>query len=160
MDPKCFLESPTSRTYAKLLEAGTPLVPFVDLAADYDGLGVRWGIGNKMKTWQDCEDNCRKFRPTGGGGPFRGLACNVWTWCSRKVCFEPDAHSHSFGDCWLKFSENPESPEVNMRTPGMKPSFMRRHRKQMADGCPWVSGALLPPGVKMTNGTWGPRSYW
>ena len=37
MDPKCFLESPTSRTYAKLLEAGTPLVPFVDLAADYDG---------------------------------------------------------------------------------------------------------------------------
>ena len=67
----------------------------------------------------------------------------------------------------LQFQELPEAPEVNMRTPSasatsgpMKPSFMRRHKKQMASGCPWVSGALLLPGVSMTNGTWGPRAYW
>ena len=161
VDPKCFLNSPTARTFGKLLSAGTPLVAFADQAADYDGLGVRWGIGNKKATWQECESSCRDFQPAGGGGgPFKGLPCNVWTWCSRKVCFEPDAHSHSFGDCWLKFTETPESPEVNMRTPGMLSSFMRRHKKQMAEGCPWVSGALLPPGVNMTNGTWGPRAFW
>jgi len=42
----------------------------------------------------------------------------------------------------------------------MRPSFLRRHKRAMADGCPWVSGVLLPPGVAMTNGTWGPRAYW
>ena len=29
-----------------------------------------------------------------------------------------------------------------------------------ADGVPWVSGALLLPGVARTNGTWGPRAFW
>ena len=141
VDPKCFQNSPTATLYARLLADGTPLVGSVDLAADYDGLGVKWGIGHKKQTWKECEDACRTFRPSArGGGPFGQLACNIWTWCSRKVCFEPDAHSHSFGDCWLKFSELPESPEVNMRTPNMKPSFMRRHKTQMVDGCSWVSG--------------------
>ena len=63
------------------------------------------------------------------------------------------------GSCWLKFSENPEAPEVNMRHP-MRPAFLRRHRAQMADGVPWVSGALLAPGTPFTNGTWGPRAFW
>lgn len=84
----------------------------------------------------------------------------MWTWCSRPKCFEPDAHSHSFGDCWLKFSELPELPEVNQRSLGMRPSFLRRHKAEMAGGCSWVSGALLPAGVAMTNGTWGPRAFW
>ena len=156
VDPKCMAASPTSVRYRQLLAAGTPLVGFSEQAADYDGLGVRWGIGHKKQTWQECEQACRDFSARGGGGPFVGLPCNVWTWCSRKVCWEPDAHSHSFGDCWLKFQEEPEAPEVNMRTPHMRPAFMQRHRTAMAGGCPWVSGALLPPGVPFTNGTWGP----
>ena len=137
--------SPTALRYAKALAAGTPLVGFTDLAADYDGLGVRWGIGHKKERWEDCEEACRAFnRGALRGGPFRGLPCNTWTWCSQKVrtcvqcmqvcmrllvqtkhvatrtqlqvhaifllppqptlqvCFEPDAHSHSLGDCWLK----------------------------------------------------------
>ena len=83
----------------------------------------------------------------------------MWTWCAQPKCFEPDAHTHSFGDCWLKFSELPESPEVNMRTPMLR-TYMQRHRKEMAAGFPWVSGVLLPEGVELTNGTWGPRAYW
>jgi hypothetical protein len=59
----------------------------------------------------------------------------------------------------LKFSEQPESPEVNMRMPMPKP-YMRRHKRDMADGVPWVSGVLLAPGTKLTNGTWGPRAFW
>lgn len=47
-----------------------------------------------------------------------------------------------------------------MRTPGMRPAFMQRHRNQMVDGVTWFSGALLAPGVRFTNGTWGPRAFW
>jgi hypothetical protein len=163
VDPACFDNSPTARRYAQTLqgsaEASHKLVAFSEQAADYDGLGVRWGIGHKKQRWQDCEQACRDHRPSARGGPYSKLPCNVWTWCSRKVCFEPDAHSHSFGDCWLKFSELPEAPEVNMREP-MRRAFLRRHRKEMADGVPWVSGALLLPGTAFTNGTWGPRAYW
>jgi len=45
-------------------------------------------------------------------GPFSRLPCNVFAWCSQQTCFEPDVHTHSFGDCWLKFSEGPLNPEV------------------------------------------------
>ena len=160
VDPACVARSPTALRYKQLQESGTPLVAYHELHADYDGLGVRWGIGHKKARWEDCEASCREFRPSArGGGPFGGLPCNVWTWCSQPVCFEPDAHKHSFGDCWHKFTELPEAPEVNMRHP-MRASFMQRHRNQMKDGVTWHSGALLPPGVKWTNGTWGPRAYW
>ena len=132
----------------------------MERAADYDGLGVRWGIGHTKQTWQDCERACRDFRPGAGrGAPFTDLPCNVWTWCSQPVCFEPDAHSHHFGDCWPKFSELPHAPEVNMREP-MLESWLWRHRQQVPGGVPWVSGALLPPGQAFTNGTWSPRAFW
>ena len=161
VDPKCIKASPTTARYERARREGAELVAFHELNADYDGLGVRWGIGHKKQTWKECEDACRAFDPARAtGAPFGGLPCNIWTWCSRAVCFEPDAHKHSFGDCWLKFSELPEAPEVNQRTPGMRPAFMRRHRRDMANGTTWVSGALLPPGVAFTNGTWGPRAYW
>ena len=59
-------------------------------------------------------------------------------------------------------SQLPEAPEVNMRSKAgpMRPAFLQRHRKAMAEGVPWWSGALLPPGVAFTNGSWGPRAYW
>ena len=157
--PACFQASPTFLTYQRLLVEKTVLVAAHELNSDYDGLGVRWGIGHKKQAWQECEQACRDHIPRAGGGPYASLPCNVWTWCSQPKCFEPDPHSHSFGDCWLKFSELPEAPEVNMRHP-MRTAFLKRHRTQMVAGVPWVSGALLPPGVPMTNGTWGPRAYW
>ena len=160
VDPRCFESSPTARLYQRLVAAKAVLHAVSEQHADYDGLGVRWGIGHKKQTWRECEQACRDHTPAASGGPFARLPCNVWTWCSRTKCFEPDAHKHSFGDCWLKFTENPEAPEVNMRTPGMRAAFMKRHRADMVDGVSWVSGALLAPGVRFTNGTWGPRAYW
>lgn len=45
---------------------------------------------------------------------FSRLPCTVFSWCSQQTCFEPDAHTHSFGDCWLKFTEGPLNPEVSI----------------------------------------------
>lgn len=159
VETKCFRGSRTNRVYAELLARGAELEAFSEIGADYDGLGVQWGIGNYKATWQACEAACRSHRPKKVAGPFSSLPCNTWTWCSQKKCFEPDAHSHSFGDCWLKFQELPEEPEVNMRN-GMLPSYLRRHRRELASGMPWVSGVLLPPGTRLGKGTWGPRAYW
>lgn len=47
-------------------------------------------------------------------GPFSRLPCTAFSWCSQQACFEPDAHTHSFGDCWLKFTEGPLNPEVSI----------------------------------------------
>lgn len=212
VDFKCLDGSADARRYRALVAAGARLAGASEVGADYDGLGVRWGIGHKKANWSACEDACRAHRPAaaGLGGPFAGLPCNVnararrarrnaavaarprarrgrgrararalsrarrpppsavrhprpqvWTWCGRRVCWEPDAHRHSLGDCWLKFSERPEAVEVNMRGPrGMPAGFLRRHRRELADGIPWVSGVLVAPGVAVTNGSWGPRAFW
>ena len=45
-------------------------------------------------------------------GPFMNLPCNAFAFCPDDVCFEPDAHHHTKGDCWLKFTEAPLAPEV------------------------------------------------
>lgn len=169
VDPRCLEESPTARAYRALLASGTALALFHELGADYDGLGVRWGIGHFKRTWADCQAACVEHRPAHfGGGPFGQLPCNSWTWCSAPRCFEPDAHAHSFGDCWLKFQELPAQPEVNQRSTGMLPAWVRRHRREMAappfgqlnGNVAWVSGVLLPPGETLGRGTWGPRAYW
>lgn len=163
VDSACLERSPTAVQYLGLISNGVALSPVHELRADYDGLGVKWGIGHNHPDWKACEAACIAHRPTSlvlpRQGPFSRLPCNTWTWCGEPKCFEPDAHSHSFGNCWLKFAEDPHAPEVNMREP-MLPRWMKRHRHQMPGGVPWVSGALLAPGVLMTNGTWGPRAYW
>jgi hypothetical protein len=88
------------------------------------------------------------------------------------VCFEPDAHTHTGGDCWLKFTECPENVEVNARGAMDDPAtwrngveFYERHPRALLLGggvkmVPWVSGVLLPPGALPGNGTWGPRAKW
>ena len=45
-------------------------------------------------------------------GNYEPLPCNAFAWCSEVECFEPDAHKHTLGDCWLKYTEGPASPEV------------------------------------------------
>ena len=82
----------------------------------------------------------------------------TWSWCGADVCFEPDAHNHTRGDCWLKFSEVPHRPEVNMRSENSE-VFRERH-PAAPERVEWVAGAVLPRGVGLENGTWSPRAAW
>lgn len=89
---------------------------------------------------------------------FARLPCNAFAWCSQATCFEPDAHSHSKGDCWLKFTEAPASPEVNMR--GRLSKAQQRRHPDAPVQVQWHSGVVLPRGVTLTNGSWSPRHDW
>ena len=70
----CLEASPTAKLYLELLARGTKLTPVHELQADYDGLGVRWGIGHNHPNWQACEAACVAHRPVSmssrRGGPF------------------------------------------------------------------------------------------
>lgn len=139
--------------------AASQLVVHMEPHADYDGVAVRWGAGHKTSSAAACAAACLAHRPGDVPGPFEQLPCNAFTYCAaRDVCFEPDAHKHTAGDCWLKFTEAPAAPEVNMR--GQRPlSLLERHPNAPLLS-QWVSGVLLPPGVRLTNGSWSPRYGW
>jgi hypothetical protein len=76
-----------------------------------------WGRQtNKKPSAEACADACRRHEPPGdSGGPYGRLPCNAFTFCPVQFdeCFEADAHTHHGGDCWLKFTEVPEAPQVS-----------------------------------------------
>jgi hypothetical protein len=91
-------------------------------------------------------------------GPFDRLPCNAFAWCGADICFEPDAHHHTLHDCWLKFTEAPAIPEVNMR--GVLPDWYRQRHPTAPLEVQWMAGVLLPSTVTLTNGTWSVRWHW
>eukprot|EP00884_Botryococcus_braunii_P023092 jgi/Botrbrau1/9467/Bobra.0252s0088.1 len=135
--PACLESSPTNTYWKKwVASGGTPdqLVVHIERNADYDGLAVGWGIGNTKATVEECAEACRNHKPGPHvGGPYQNLPCNVFSFCglpdSNGKCFEPDIHSHTKGDCWLKFSEGPMSPEVNFRGK-LSADYLKRHPKR------------------------------
>eukprot|EP01025_Chloroclados_australasicus_P024425 TRINITY_DN244_c0_g1_i1.p1 TRINITY_DN244_c0_g1~~TRINITY_DN244_c0_g1_i1.p1 ORF type:complete len:257 (+),score=34.33 TRINITY_DN244_c0_g1_i1:225-995(+) len=158
----CLELSPSNRWWQKYVSVGgqqQDMLPRIEEAADIDGLAVAWGIGNKVQTPQECAQQCvqHQIYPV-AQGPFSKLPCNAFAWCSEEVCFEPDAHTHTKGDCWLKFTEGPIQPEVNMR--GDLPDDYRKRHPTAPQKVQWVAGVLLPSNVQMKNGTWGPRWSW
>ena len=141
--------------------------------ASFDGLAVRWGIGHFQPSAAACAAACVRHEPVGTkrGGPFGALPCNAFVWCPVDVpggaCFEPDAHAHGAGDCWLKFTETPEAPQVNQRgandaaafTNEAGVSYRERHR-DAPEQTHWTSGVVLPRGWVPSGGTYGPRARW
>ena len=141
--------------------------------ASFDGLAVRWGIGHFQPSAAACAAACVRHEPVGTkrGGPFGALPCNAFVWCPADVpggaCFEPDAHAHGAGDCWLKFTETPEAPQVNQRgandaaafTNEAGVSYRERHR-DAPEQTHWTSGVVLPRGWVPSGGTYGPRARW
>jgi hypothetical protein len=76
----------------------------------------------------------RSHRPGAVPGTFEALPCNAFSWCGADECFEPDAHRHTKGDCWLKWTEAPARPEVRGLRQGRQESSQRRSGGK--DGCP------------------------
>ena len=169
VDPKCLETSRTNREFDASPAARAELVAWYEPHASYDGLAVRWGIGHRAASAKACASRCRDHAPgPPNAGPFANLPCNAWVWCPTNVrrCFEPDAHTHGAGDCWLKFTETPESPQVNQRGANddrrMEARGMK-YRSRHADApskTHWTSGVMLPPGQTPSNGTFGPRALW
>lgn len=159
--PQCLEDSPTAKWWKKYYGSGgkqLDLVVHIEKGADYDGLAVAWGLGNKKKSAAECAQQCLEHMPGKVDGPFKNLPCNAFSWCPDEVCFVPDAHKHTKGDCWIKFTEGPAYPEINMRG-DLPPEFRLRH-PNAPNTTQWWGGVILPRGVEPTNGTFGPRWQW
>ena len=119
--------------------------------ADYDGTRAwNWGldqsqhVGSAAACCAKCQEHGR---------------CNSWVFCPEPVCYAPDAHKHTFGECWLKDQRDPAAPSVNMRG-----SYTDKYRARVGHHhaparVHWVSGTirLARPA---TNGTWSGRAVW
>lgn len=159
--PECLEQSPTAVWWNKHGQE-RPLVIHIEPESDYDGLAVVWGLGHKTATAQECGERCRDHVPNPKGSGFAKLPCNAFAWCSAPeggICWEPDIHKHTSHDCWLKFTEGPAQPQLNMRG-AIHEAQKKRHGYKTPERVPWVSGAVLPLGVELGNGTWGPRHDW
>jgi len=172
----CLISSATNREFDVSREARERQVVWIEENASYDGIAVRWGIHHTTNSATECAEKCKEHEPRNRNATTaEALPCNVFVWCpipkqgdaAAFRCFEPDAHEHFAGDCWLKFSETPESVEVNQRgandavgfTNDRAVSYAQRHAK-MPNLVHWSSGVVLPPGVTPSGGTLGPRAKW
>lgn len=165
VDAQCLLDSPTTAKYLEFynasLSAGNEVPAWEAVYmenTDIDGIAVAWGIGNTKASGEECQQACKEHKPAFTESGFARLPCNTWTWCAADDCWEPDAHKHSKGDCWLKFTEAPQNPEFNMR--GKISEAMRKRHPTAPASVQWTAGVLLVPGLGMTNGSWGPRADW
>jgi len=171
VEPPCLVNSITNKEFDSTETSRLEQIAWIEKHASYDGLAVRWGIGHKAATAEQCAQKCREHVPGRGGGPFNDLPCNAFVWCdiANDICFEPDAHVHTAGDCWLKFTEVPERVEINQRGANDDPfdgflnenklTYKMRHVKA-PEKVHWTSGVLLPEGWIPSNGTLGPRAKW
>ena len=157
---ECILNSPAAQYWINTdPDPSTDLITHIERRADYDGIAVTGGLGNKKHSVEECAAACRLHERLPNEKVLHALLpCNAFVFCPDEVCFEPDMHEHTKGDCWLKFTEAPAAPEVNMR--GRLSTLQRRNHPKAPRVVQWQSGVLLPKGTEMTNGTWSPRYEW
>jgi len=135
VNASCLLSSPTATSFDATPSARRALIAWIEPRASYDGLAVRWGLGHTVQSAEACAEACREHEPGKAGAEVASLPCNAFAYCPMETpraqnlndtmkpkgggkgdhggCFEPDAHEHAPGDCWLKFTEAPEAVEVN-----------------------------------------------
>lgn len=69
------------------------------------------------------------------------VACNSWTFCAEPLCWSPDIHNHSFGECRLRRQRDPfAAPKFNQR--GFYSPAMRRAHPTAPPRVQWVSGVV------------------
>ena len=122
---------------------------------DYDGYAVAWGSANPQPDAEKCCESCRAHEPK----PPDFYPCNVWVFCPKEHgCFAPAAGEFGFGQCWLKYQEDPTNPHVNMR--GKYSEDYRATHPKAPEKVDWTAGSLVAEGKTVSNGTWSSRSHW
>jgi len=122
---------------------------------DFDGYAVTWGSQNIQTNAEACCKSCKDFVPVAPSY----YPCNIWVWCGKENgCFAPAAGEFKYGQCWLKYQEHPEDPQVNMKGAYSR-QYLNMHptAPSIVD---WTAGIVLPVGTAYTNGTWSSRSDW
>ena len=79
---KCLYDSPSAKWQSKWEAEGgkrADLVAHYERNADYDGLAVGWGIGNKKASIEACGEACRAHKPKPAGGVLTALLVKVMT---------------------------------------------------------------------------------
>ena len=122
-----------------------------ELHADYDGTRVwNWGL-DKSQHVADATACCAKCQAH--------QHCNSWVFCPEPICFAPDAHRHTYGECWMKHQRDPAAPSVNMRGAYTAKYRARRGHHHAPPLVHWVSGTIRRSRAA-TNGTWSGRAVW
>ena len=122
-----------------------------ELHADYDGTRAwNWGL-NKDQHVESAADCCAKCKAH--------AQCNSWVFCPEPVCYAPDAHKHTLGECWLKQQRESSAPSVNMRGHYTAKYRARAGHHRAPAMVHWISGTVRRT-RPATNGTWSGRAVW
>lgn len=122
-----------------------------ELHADYDGTRAwNWGLdaSQHVENAAQCCEKCRAH-----------AKCNSWVFCPESVCYAPDAHRHTKGECWLKDQRDPASPSVNMRGAYTAKYRARPGHHHAPAQVHWISGTIRLQRAP-SNGTWSGRAVW
>lgn len=129
--------------------------------SDTGGAAVVFGINHRATSAQDCCDRCQAHaaKPKNKKRP-----CNSWVFCPLPVCWGLDTGwNHTFGECWLKYQDNPAKPLYGQRG-SYSPEYRRRHRHVRTGPpthVPWTGGVIggtVDLSVRWETGPEGMRS--
>lgn len=67
VDARCLEGSPTNVWWQRAKLAPGDLEAHIEQRADYDGVAVAWGIGNKKGSIEECAAACKAHMPPGVG---------------------------------------------------------------------------------------------
>mmetsp|Transcript_12919 Transcript_12919/g.24603 ORF Transcript_12919/g.24603 Transcript_12919/m.24603 type:complete len:246 (+) Transcript_12919:171-908(+) len=115
--------------------------------SDVGGFAVVFGIGHRTESaaacCQACQDHAEKMSTEGKPKP-----CNSWVFCPEPVCWGLDTGwNHTFGECWLKWQEDPSNPIYGQR--GLYTEDFHQKYKSVRGGppkaVPWIGGVMGQP---------------
>ena len=129
--------------------------------SDTGGYAVVFGINHRAASAQDCCDKCRQHATNARNAK---RPCNSWVFCPLPVCWGLDTGwNHTFGECWLKYQQDPSHPLYGQR--GRYTDEYRARHRHVRTGppthVPWTGGVIggtFNPSIKWTTGVEGMRS--
>ncbi|KAK3264525.1 hypothetical protein CYMTET_26742 [Cymbomonas tetramitiformis] len=149
--------------------------------AGYEGHAFTWGMSFKTASAAECCAACKAHQKIcgdqddpspvsktffhassmagstncgGGTGPPAYQSCNVFIFCPEPLCWANDVHNHTFGECWLKFQDDPARPKSPSR--GRYPPHVRNEHRTVCPPHPSLFPSPSPKAQQRSTHT--PRS--